>query len=272
MKTKKWYNGYNYFGEPIYNPFDILLFFSNNCEFRNYWWETGNPSFFIDKLKEENYFLPDLENIEISPETLNAFDVEYIGLVALLRQTGYLTFAGKLGDEQNIFYKMKVPNPEIQKSLNSLFFDYLCKIGYKKSRLHLTLLKALKVKDLETFKSSLITMFASISYDNYVKNTVSIYEGYYASVIFAFLSSIGFLVKTEKHTNLGRVDMSLIAENNVYIPEFKVDMPEEAAFQQIETNKYYEKYQNQAYDIILVSIHFCSEKRNIESMKWKMLK
>lgn len=36
-KVKKWYNGYYYFGEPVYNPFDILLFFPNACEYKNYW-------------------------------------------------------------------------------------------------------------------------------------------------------------------------------------------------------------------------------------------
>ena len=76
--VKRWYNGYNYFGEKLYNPFDILLFVSKNYEFRNYWWGTGNPKFLIDKLKEENYYIPELENSIISEETLDAFDVDYI--------------------------------------------------------------------------------------------------------------------------------------------------------------------------------------------------
>jgi len=32
-KLKEWYNGYNYFGEPVYNPFDILLFLAKDKEF-----------------------------------------------------------------------------------------------------------------------------------------------------------------------------------------------------------------------------------------------
>ena len=37
-KVRQWYNGYNYFGDKVYNPFDILLFISNKFKFSNYWW------------------------------------------------------------------------------------------------------------------------------------------------------------------------------------------------------------------------------------------
>jgi len=35
-EIKTWYNGYNWFGEPVYNPFDMLLLFANKM-FRPYW-------------------------------------------------------------------------------------------------------------------------------------------------------------------------------------------------------------------------------------------
>jgi len=122
--VKKWYNGYNYSGEKVYNPYDILLFIANGCEFRNYWWQTGNPSFLIEKLKEEDYYLPDLENAVISEDGLDTFDVEYIDVLALLWQTGYLTFkARKVDDIGAVSYVLTVPNLEIQISLNYLFIE-----------------------------------------------------------------------------------------------------------------------------------------------------
>ena len=45
-KGRCWYNGYSWLGEPVYNPFDILLHLSEG-EFRPYWFETGSPSFLI---------------------------------------------------------------------------------------------------------------------------------------------------------------------------------------------------------------------------------
>ena len=50
----------------------------------------------IEKLKTSNYNIPQLESIIVSKETLNSFDVEHIDLVALLWQTGYLTFDKKI--------------------------------------------------------------------------------------------------------------------------------------------------------------------------------
>jgi hypothetical protein len=108
-EVKRWYNGYNYFGDEIYNPFDILLFFDSK-EFKNYWWQTGNPAFLIEILKKGNYYLPDLENMIVGEETLNSFDVEHIDIVALLWQTGYLTFDRKIEMMSDFLYKMKVPN------------------------------------------------------------------------------------------------------------------------------------------------------------------
>lgn len=269
--VKKWYNGYNYFGEPIYNPFDILLFISNNCEFSNYWWETGNPAFLIEKLKEGDYFLPDLENIEVSKETLNSFDVEHIDLTALLWQTGYLTFDKKIVDDGFTFYRMKVPNLEIQSSLNVLFFEYLTKLNGMRVRWHLNLKKAFRNADFEAAKEELVALFAAIPYENYVKNTISHFEGYYASVIFAFLSSIGYEVRTEDTTNKGRIDMTLIGTDVIFILEFKVDKPAEKALQQIKTKKYFEKYLSEKKDIYLLGLHFSSDERNIVGMEWEKI-
>jgi len=268
-KVKKWYNGYNYFGEPIYNPFDILLFFSKGGEYKNYWWQTGNPSFLIEILKQGKHYLPDLENMVVSEEVLSAFDVGRIDIEALLWQTGYLTFDRKVDKQVRMYYKLKVPNLEIQMSLNALFFDYLTNLGNTSLQKQSNAVDAILDHDLKSLKQLLYSLFAAIPYDNYVNNNISVYEGYYASVIFAFLSSLGFEVSTEDHTNVGRIDMTMIGPDSIFILEFKVDMPDESAIHQIETKKYYEKYLSENKKIYLVGIHFDSEERNIVNFEWK---
>jgi len=47
QKLKRWYNGYQFDGEAVYNPYDILLFISKGQRFRSYWFETGSPSFLL---------------------------------------------------------------------------------------------------------------------------------------------------------------------------------------------------------------------------------
>ncbi len=43
-ELKKWYNGYNFLKNRVYNPFDILLFIDSGYMFKNYWFETGTPT------------------------------------------------------------------------------------------------------------------------------------------------------------------------------------------------------------------------------------
>jgi hypothetical protein len=103
-ELKRWYNGYSfgnpsasneYVGTPVvesvYNPYDILLFFQEGGNFKSYWFETGTPTFLIDMIREKQYHLPDLENIEVSEQVLNTFDVGNIPIESLMFQTGYLT-------------------------------------------------------------------------------------------------------------------------------------------------------------------------------------
>jgi RecB family endonuclease NucS len=95
------------------------------------------------------------------------------------------------------------------------------------------------------------------------------YEGYYASVVYTFLASLGFNVIAEDTTNTGRIDMTLITPQSIVIIEFKVDKSEEAALEQIKTNRYYEKYLSEEKGIYFIGIHFSSKTKNIEGFLWE---
>jgi len=92
--VKSWYNGYNFLGDSVYNPFDILKFIKNEYLFKNYWWESGNPYFLITLLKRKTYNIPNLENMVVGDELLNTFEIEKLRLEVLLFQSGYLSFKG----------------------------------------------------------------------------------------------------------------------------------------------------------------------------------
>lgn len=269
-KVKQWYNGYNYFGEPVYNPYDILLFLSNHCEFKNYWWSTGNPSFLIEKLKEQNYYIPDLENIVVTEEILNTFDVENINLVALLWQTGYLTFADKtLHFDDTYRYKLKVPNKEIQKSLNQLFIDYLTDQPIKSLENQNQIYQALS-NDINQLKPVLTSLFATIPYNNYANKIIANYEGYYSSVVFTYLMSLGFPCIAEDVTNTGRIDLTIHLPQRIIIFEFKVDKKEQA-LKQIKEKCYVEKYLNEGKPVFIVGICFDSKHKNIVEFESKQV-
>jgi hypothetical protein len=276
-KLKHWYNGYDYLGgekNKVYNPYDILLFINNHCEYKDYWWETGNPNFLIKKLKEQNYYIPNLENIIVSEKILNTFDLDRIDLVALLWQTGYLTFAKKIQNfDDTYLYKLKVPNREIQSSLNQLFITYLTNQPLESLANRTQIFNAIST-DMQQLETALVSLFASIPYHNYANNIIQHYEGYYASVIFSYLMSLGFPCIAEDVTQKGRIDLTIKLPNRIIIIEFKVDQKEKA-LAQIKEKKYYQKYMSEAkskeQDIYIVGICFDSKNKNITEFEWEMI-
>lgn len=275
-KLKRWYNGYNYLGGEsnlVYNPYDILLFIHNHCEYKNYWWETGNPGFLIKKLSEQYYYIPNLENIVVSDEIINTFDIDCIDLIALLWQTGYLTFDKKIIKRESLFYQLKVPNKEIQSSLNNLFIKYLTN-QTTDAIVHQDDIFDDITGDLEQLKVTLTSLFASIPYNNYANNIIAEYEGYYASVVFTYFMSLGFPCIAEDVTQKGRIDLTIKLPNRILIIEFKVDQHEKA-LAQIKKKRYYEKYLAEAkaenMEILVVGICFSSEDKNITEFDWEQI-
>ena len=269
--VRQWYNGYNYFGDKVYNPFDILLFISNKFEFRNYWWSTGNPSFLIDMLKTRNYYIPELENFTANEEILDTFDVDYIELAALLWQTGYLTITGKTSTPFGVKYMLNTPNKEVQTSLNSLFINYLTGQVTEKLKFQEKLYDMLSKPDLDGFKDALFSLFASIPYSNFTNSKLPEYEGYYASVVYAYLASIGLDLTPEDITNLGWMDLTAKLEGKVFIFEFKLtEQATGSALKQIKEKRYWEKYQD-AESIYLVGIEFSRAKRNLIGYEWEVV-
>ncbi len=267
-EMKRWYNGYHFLGEHVYNPFDILLFLDNNQIFKSYWFETGAPTFLVNLLKQQNFFLPILNNIKAGEELLTSFDIDKISPITLLFQSGYLTIKEVLQDGVMTEYTLGFPNLEVSAAFTNSLLDIFAP-PEQKSTVRINLYRALKNGDMEGFKSAIHALFAAIPYHNYTNNDISRYEGFYASVIFAWLSSIGVQLIVEDCTNKGRIDMSVEMDDTIYLIEFKVDMPEEKVLEQIKSKDYAEKYQSRGKKIILIGIGFSSKEKNVTEFLWE---
>jgi hypothetical protein len=267
-RVKLWYNGYSFLGENVYNPFDILLFIKNDFILDNYWWESGNPFSLMQLLRKNDYFLPSLQNIKTNKTSLNSFDIENLQLEPLLFQAGYLTIDKVVDDGFDIEYTLKVPNFEVQISLNRLIVDYLTKdinlTRYKNIRN--TLIRA----NLKEFKDILISLFASIANDNYRNNNINYFEGYYASVMYAYLAGSGLEIIAEDVTNRGKIDLTIKIKDNIYILEFKVGSQD--ALNQIKEKNYHQKYINSSKNVYLIGINFSEEEKNISTFRWEKYK
>ncbi len=273
-EIRKWYNGYSWLGERVYNPFDILLFISKGFAFRPYWFETGSPTFLIKLMKQKKYFIPELEEIEATDSMLGSFDVYTMEIEALLWQTGYLTIKGtkQIGGRES--YLLSFPNLEVKISLNEFILKQLSNV---QPNLYSTSIEKIYngfvSGDVETIISILKSLLSAIPYTNFTKNEIDSYEGYYASVIYAYLASLGVDLIAEDITNKGRIDLTILLPDKAYIIEFKVksEKEEKDPLTQIKEKRYFEKYINKVKDIYLIGITFDKEERNITEYKSEKL-
>jgi hypothetical protein len=263
-EIRQWYNGYNWTGTSVYNPFDLLLLFDNR-EFRPYWFETGTPTFLIDLLTERKLFTPDLTQVIGSEALLSTFDVGDIASEALMFQAGYLTIKSvqRMGGQPR--YHLSYPNLEVEASLNEALLRRYSPDAGMVIRQTTKLYDLLLVNDFNGLQVLFTSLFASIPHDWYRNNPIAQYEGYYASVFYSYFASIGLDIRVEDATNKGRVDMTVLFNNNIYVIEFKVVEGKATgeAMAQIKAKDYAAKYRDKGQPIHLMGVEFSKEAKGV---------
>ena len=264
-KIRDWYNGYNWGGTSVYNPFDLLLLFQKR-DFRPYWFETGTPTFLIQVLSKRGVFTPNLEQWQANEELLSRFDVEDISTEALLFQTGYLTLS-KIEEVITGYwvYTLGYPNREVEGSLNRALLPALGVPPQASLKSGLSLIQALKSGDTASMEAHLKALFASIPHDWHRKNPIANYEGYYASVFYSHFAALGLDILVEDSCSSGRVDMTVKFNGRIYLFEFKVvdQVSEGKALQQIKDQGYADKYRHLNQPIHLVGVEFSRAEREL---------
>jgi len=264
-EIRRWYNGYNWTGESVYNPFDVLLLFRER-QFRPWWFETGTPTFLVKLLTEKKQFTPDLAQKRASMTLLSSFDVGQIVPEALLFQSGYLTIKEVCQPILGQWvYTLGYPNLEVEASLNGAMLNGMGAEESISFPNRLQLLEILRSNDLPALRDLFHSFFASIPHDWYRKNQLAGYEGYYASIFYSYFAALGLDITLEDSTNKGRIDMAVRFNGHIYLFEFKVVemVPEGRAIEQLKTKGYAEKYRHFHEPIHLVGVEFSREERNI---------
>ena len=264
VQIRQWYNGYNWTGEAVYNPFDLLLLFDQR-EFRPWWFETGTPTFLIKLLSERQQFTPDLARIMAPEALLSTFDVGNIPIEALLFQTGYLTIDSARYLPGRLELTLRYPNKEVQASLNDSLLQALSQDPMVPARNVSRLYDILMANDLASLRDLCHSFYASIPHDWYRKNQLAGYEGYYASIFYSYFAALGLEITVEDSTNKGRLDMTVRFNNRIYLFEFKVVemVPEGKALEQLKNKGYADKYRQYGEPISLIGVEFSRESRNI---------
>jgi hypothetical protein len=263
------YNGYSFDGETrLYTPFSILSFFTLR-EFRNFWYDTGTPSYLLKQLQKQQIKIHQLEGFKSNITMLNVADIEYQSPTSLLFQTGYLTIRAITGKKINPKYILDFPNAEVKQAFSQYLLMTYTNRGADlvSSYISMPLQDALEEVDLDEFCRILKGVYADIPYQIFEKT-----EAYYHTIFHVTLNSIGLKTQSEVQSNLGRIDSVVETDENIFIFEFKLDEDQAEALAQIENNQYYQKYQNQPLPIYAIGISFSSQDKNIETWVVKQLK
>lgn len=215
VRMKNYYDGFCFDGKTrLYNPFSILQCLSKG-EFRNYWYESGSPSFMVNWMKEHQIQDPEeyRQIVVNGNDFISIQEIEQADATSLLYQNGYLTIEKK--EEQLL--TLDYPNKEVLNSLSSMYLKLIYKVeGY--ALLGNAIWKALRQGNIHEVVELYNTALAGIPYDDFLSNRN---EFWYRSMFVMLLRGAGIISYTEPHTSKGRADVIIQFNNLVAALEFK---------------------------------------------------
>ena len=265
QKIKLRYDGYHFAGvsEDIYNPFSLLNALGDQ-ELKNYWFESGTPTFLIHQMQHFKTDIMSLDRMEVPASAFDQPTENMKSALPLLYQSGYLTI--KDYDREGEMYYLSIPNQEVR-------------IGYVKGLLPtytglddadvqtgfaLKFWRALKRGDIEQAMQEMKTYLAGIPYVEGFKKKleeVSAAEGFYEYTMYLIFSMLNVYARTQVKVAGGRIDMVVWMPDTAYVFELKVNGTAEEALQQIDDKGYAFPYKTEGRKVVKVGVKFNADTR-----------
>jgi len=256
------YDGYHFCekSEDIYNPFSLIKAL-NEKRFGSYWFDTGTPTYLIERLRRNPIDETALDNMPLVPQS--DFDVSpelSDNSLPMLYQTGYLTI--KSYDKRMRLYTLGYPNKEVKIGFTrGLLGEYPSNTGTA-SGFVAHFYAAMDSQDIDMAMEKLQAYLAGIPND--LENKT---EKHYQTIIYLIFSLLGFYIRTEVKSAIGRADAVCYTDNCIYVFEFKVDGSAEDALKQIDEKGYMLPYKlEDGKNLVKVGVNISSQTRTVD--KW----
>ena len=261
-RMKFWYDGYSWDGQTfMYNPFSVLNFF--DCQqYRNFWFETGTPTFLLKLLRQR--FEYKLEQTEVSDLILESITLEKFDqsdVASLLLQTGYLTIREMT--EDNTFI-LDYPNEEVKRAFGQLLLSQFTETP-KMATYGVDILRALRKEDIGSAIKVINDLIQAVPDQNYIKNE----EKFFHAIVHLIFTMIRSDVRSEVHTPIGRIDTLVRTTNRLFLFEFKVNESAADALQCIEDRRYAESLRYLNLPITGIGVAFSPKIKGIQEWKQK---
>lgn len=260
---KENYDGYHFCegSEDIYNPFSLLNAFADK-QFKSYWFETATPTYLLDRLDRKPIDEREFDKMEyISANEFNVSPEVTDNPIPLLYQTGYLTI--KFYDKETDSYTLGYPNKEVRNGfLNSLLARYNNQDPASASFV-IRFNAALRKGNVEEALSRMQSFLAAMPND--LENKT---EKHYQTIIYLIFSLLGYYIRTEEKSAIGRADAVCWTDNSIYVFEFKVDSSAETALKQIDDKGYMIPFRfEDGKRLVKVGVNISTVSRTLEDWK-----
>jgi hypothetical protein len=253
------YDGYHFCENTagIYNPFSLLNTFKKNV-LKDYWFETGTPSYLVYLLQKHNYNLEHMATAVVDADVLNSVDSQSTDPVPVIYQSGYLTI--KDYNPRFGIYTLGFPNAEVEEGFMNFLLPYYSPIPKSSTGFNIqNFVLEIESGKVDDFFHRLSSLFADTPYE-----LIKDLENHYQNVIFIVSKLMGLYVKAEYHTSQGRIDLVLQTQDYTYVMEFKLNGTAEEALQQINDKNYALPFENGNRKLVKIGVNFSSATRNID--------
>ncbi|MDE5869685.1 MAG: ATP-binding protein, partial [Muribaculaceae bacterium] len=229
-EMKETYDGYLFAegGHRLYNPFSVLNALSKR-RLSYYWFHTGTPTFLAKRVQKTGIRLASLNSYRCQEDLLLSVGINDPNPIPLLFQTGYLTIKRVIGR----VYELQFPNKEVENGfaqyLQPLFLPQLNDYNGIFSIFDFQM--ELSDGEPEKFMKRMEAMIKSVPYEQHN-------EAFYQNLVYLLFTLVGADARMEEHTNIGRPDIIVRTDRNIYIFEFKYNGSAEDAISQIREKDY----------------------------------
>lgn len=257
-KLKIRYDGYHFEENTvgIYNPFSVLNTLAK-LRYKDYWFETGTPTFLVDLLKMHNYRLLDITREKVSGDVINSVDSMSTNPIPVIYQSGYLTIKGY--DERFKKYRLGFPNKEVEEGFLNFLLPFYSTAGSKSPYFIEEFVKDVESGNPERFMKRLSTMLADTDY-----KVIGNAELYFHNVMYLVFKIMGFYTQVERPTSDGRIDAVIQTPDYIYIIECKLDRTADEALRQINDSDYAAPFAMDKRRIYKIGVNFSSQTRGVE--------
>lgn len=264
---KKNYDGYHFSpkGQDVYAPFSLLRALNDKTT-NHYWFESGTSTALLEHLKRYPITRAlDYDGVEVCENEFSIPCESADTPMPLLYQSGYLTIASY--DPLLKLYVLKIPNNEVRKGLIDCLMPIILKRTVADNNgLVTAMAKAIFSRDLGKALTALRSYIAKIPYDIITKEEWECNESreaFYKLLIYMAFSMLNSIVDTEVKSVLGRADVVIQTNADIFVLELKVDDTAEYALQQIDSKGYTIPYEADGRKLTKCGICISSSARNI---------